>query len=104
MCIDHSTAVKFCLIKLSKQGYMVARREVGLYIDQRGVPRKIGIVGEADIQGIMPGGRAIAVEVKTGSQKQTPEQKAWMKRFMELGGKFVLARINEERDVQNNLR
>ena len=98
--LTHNDAINLCLIELSARGNMVARREVGLFNDMRGHPRRVGVVGEADIQGVRPGGQALAVEVKTGAAVQNPQQKKWMKRFMEMGGHFVLARIVEKEDVK----
>ena len=51
----------------------------------------IGIVGEADVQGVLPGGRAVAVECKSGNDVLRRRQKAWRDRFEELGGLYVLA-------------
>ena len=101
--MTHTDALNLCLIELSSRGCMVCRREVGLFRDMRGFPRHVGTKGEADIQGIMPGGRGIAVEVKIGEDVQNPQQKKWMKRFMDTGGLFILARIVEKEDVKKIL-
>lgn len=96
--LTHNDALKLMLIELSRCGCMVARRDVGLFTDWRGRPRRVGVLGEADIQGVMPGGRALGVEIKTGKAEQSKQQKAWSRRFKEMGGKFILARILEHGD------
>ena len=101
--MEHNDAVNHILIELSKRGYFVYRREVGLFFDMRGNKRKIGIKGEADIQGIAPGGRAVAVEVKTGKAVRRKEQKRWAERFIQIGGLYELARINSLEDVKKVL-
>lgn len=93
--ISHNDAVKSALLAAAKCGAMVFRREVGLFYDQRGNPRKVGFPGEADVQGILRGGRAIAIEIKTGAARRTEEQKRWARRFIELGGLYVLARYSD---------
>ena len=82
---------------------MVFRRDVGLFMDQRGHPRKIGVPGEADIQGIQPGGRAVAIEVKVGRDKRRPHQEAWATRFVQVGGLYCLAVANTEDDIKKIL-
>lgn len=98
--LTHNDAIARALLTASKMGAMVARREVGLFYDERGYPRKVGIKGEADVQGIMKGGRALAIEIKVDKDTRKPQQEAWAKRFEELGGLYVLARYrgNENGD------
>ena len=101
MCkiMTHNDALNLILVEFSKRGCMVARRDVGLFYDRRGVPRKIGTVGEADIQGTMPGGQSIAIEVKTGNAVRTKQQKAWAERFISIGGHYILAQIKDKKDI-----
>lgn len=102
--MTHSDAVKLTLLELSALGCMAARREVGLFRDERGTPRKIGISGEADVQGIAPGGRAVGIEVKTGRASRTQQQKRWGARFTQLGGLYVVARFSEREDGRETIR
>ena len=54
---------------------------------------QFGVTGQADISGILaPNGRRIEVEVKTGGDKQTKEQKRWQRMIEAMGGVYVLAR------------
>lgn len=54
--------------------------------------RKVGMKGVADILGVLPGGRLIAVECKYGSGRLSPEQKLFRDRVTKQGGLFVEAR------------
>lgn len=55
-----------------------------------------GLKGEADIQGILMGGRAIAIEVKTGTGSLTPEQIAFKNMWEKFGGLYIEARSVED--------
>ena len=50
------------------------------------------IRGVADILGIMPGGRFLAVEVKAAKGRQSPDQKHFEELVKRAGGIYVLAR------------
>lgn len=51
-----------------------------------------GLVGCADISGILRGGKRIEIEVKTGKAVQTVEQKAFQKIIGDFGGIYYVAR------------
>lgn len=58
---------------------------------------KYGIVGESDIDGIMmPNGRRISIEVKTGTGKLSKEQLAWRTMIEKFGGLYIEARSLEQ--------
>ena len=104
----HNNAVKMVLMQLSNLGVYAARREVGLFYDPRDVmalkealtrggpmptlhPHKIGVDGEADIQGLIPPrGIALAVEVKVGRDKLRPRQALWAKMWVASGGTHLV--------------
>ncbi len=86
----HTNAVKLILLELSHLNCLAARREVGLFYDKRGNPRKIGVDGEADIQGITPTGRAIAVEVKIGRDKVREDQSTWAQAWEKRNGLYAV--------------
>lgn len=65
-------------------------------------PIRYGQKGAADIQGIIKGGRFLAIEVKTATGRQSPEQKSWQKMIEMYGGIYILARSIE--DVQTRLQ
>lgn len=71
---------------------MVARREVGVFQDQRGCFHRIGVPGEADIQGITPTGRGIAVEVKVGRDTVRRRQSRWRDSWLRNGGLHAVIR------------
>lgn len=117
----HSNAVRLALIELSKHGCIVARREVGMFFDVRSIkaltsfimkshrvpseselyaildPHRIGIPGEADIQGIRPpDGRGIAVEIKIAKDRQSKKQKTWAESFRARGGIAGVVKMDKE--------
>ena len=59
---------------------------------------KFGLIGSSDIIGISYRGQFLAIECKTGSAKQSPQQILFQKMIEKFGGIYVLARKVE--DVQ----
>lgn len=59
-------------------------------------PVMFGVVGSADIMGILVGGRALAIEVKLAGQKLRPEQIAWRDMFVRFGGLHIVATCIED--------
>ena len=56
-------------------------------------PVTYGLVGSADIIGVLgPDGRAIAVEVKTATGRQSEQQRKFEAAFRRCGGLYILAR------------
>ena len=102
--MTHNDAVALTLITLSELGCLAARREVGLFKDLRGNPRRIGTPGEADVQGTLPWGQSVAVEVKTGNATPSADQKRWGAAFRSKGGLYILARFNATVDGRDTIR
>ena len=103
--LTHTMACNRAILAVTACGGRAFRREVGLFSDRRGNPRRIGIAGEADVQGwIGPRGRALAIEVKTGRSVRTDAQKAWAAQFQRDGGLYVLARYSETDDGDATIR
>lgn len=110
----HTNAVNLVLIELARLGVYAARREVGMFYVQADIialkdaitmrrpapilhPRKIGVEGEPDIQGIIsPHGQAIGVEVKVGRDRLRPKQTAWAKMWVAKGGAHIVVRPDRE--------
>jgi hypothetical protein len=57
-----------------------------------------GLKGSADILGCLPGGRFLAVEVKAGRGRLSPEQKRFLEEIGGLGGLAIVAR--SYRDIE----
>jgi len=55
-----------------------------------------GLPGEADIDGILQGGRRLAVEVKAGSDRIRHEQEGYRRMLQTYGGLYVIAHSPEE--------
>jgi hypothetical protein len=97
--MTHDQAVQSALLAGTRAGGRLFPRHVGLFWDMRGKKHRIGVVGEADLQGILsPGGWAFAVEVKTGKATRTDEQEAWAQMWVQMRGLYVLARYSATHD------
>ena len=53
---------------------------------------RFGVVGQADITGLLPGGRRLEIEVKTSMGPVRPEQVAFGERINRNGGLWFIAR------------
>lgn len=53
---------------------------------------RFGLVGSADIIGILKGGTFLAIEVKTGKARQSKQQLAFQKMITDFGGHYLVAR------------
>lgn len=62
---------------------------------------KFGVTGQADLSGILAGGRRLEIEVKTEKGRQSREQIAFGRMITTMGGLYILARSVE--DVINSL-
>lgn len=63
---------------------------------RRGCAIAFGLVGSADISGIVMGGIRLEVEVKTGMAVQTPDQIKFQQMIEKFGGIYILARNVEQ--------
>ena len=62
----------------------------------------IGNKGVSDVLGCLPGGRLLAIEIKTPNGKVSPEQKEFLGKVNALGGLAFVARGID--DVVKNLQ
>jgi hypothetical protein len=53
---------------------------------------RFGVPGQADLTGILPGGRRLEIEVKSTDGRQTEEQRNYQRMIERMGGVYVLAR------------
>ena len=58
--------------------------------------RFAGVRGMADIIGVLPGGRLLAIEVKSDKGQPSPEQEAFGQAVNEAGGLWFIARSVED--------
>ncbi len=59
-------------------------------------PTRFGLPGQPDIMAILPGGRFLGIEVKTGSGRQSPEQRNWQARALAQGALYIVVRDLED--------
>ena len=88
--------VAACLRLLQLRGIYAWRNNTGVARPQRkdgsrGFVR-FGKKGSADILGVLPGGRFIAVECKVGRNSTTPDQDDFLGRVRAAGGLAVVVR------------
>ena len=79
---------------------------VGLYDAKKGVYRRSAnpfhLKGVADIMGVIPGGRALAIEAKSAVGRPSPEQILFIEKINASGGLAFIARSVE--DVEARLK
>lgn len=86
-------------VELSKAG-IVRRNNVGTFFTVNGKPINIGLPGEADLTFFQRGGKAVFIEVKTPTGRQSKQQRAFQKRVEELGFKYKIVRsLNDARTL-----
>jgi hypothetical protein len=89
--------MRACMLALSEAGCLIWRNNVGVLPDRNGVPIRFGLcVGSADLIGIAPDGRFLAVEVKTKTGRVRPEQQRFIDAVNAKGGIAGVARSAEE--------
>lgn len=94
--LEHMRLKNLILVRLSEMGAMAWNNPTGVFFTKSGSPIKVGIPGAADIVGETSKGRALAVEVKTGSGKLSDEQKKWRDAFASRGGLYIEARCIDD--------
>lgn len=57
---------------------------------------RYGVIGSADISGILKGGKRLEIEVKTGKAVQSPRQIAFMNMIRAMGGCYCVTRSVED--------
>lgn len=70
--------------------------KLALELITRAQPLRFGIPGLPDIDGILPDGRRLGVEVKWGKDRQSEEQAVCQEVFTKRGAVYVIARELEE--------
>ncbi len=98
---DHARLVREILARCG------ARSDCRLWSSNTGVARglthdgivRFGLVGSADLLGILRGGRFCAMEVKTGAARQSSRQVAFQKMIERFGGLYVVVRSADEAEA-----
>lgn len=88
--------VRECLGLLHKLGIFAWRENVGKFQTQSGGYMSFGIKGLADIIGLLPDGRFLAVEVKSEVGKQSEHQKLFESKIRSNNGAYFLVRSANE--------
>ncbi len=72
------------------------RANAGGAYDRHGRYVQFGEPGQADLSGILMGGRRLEIEVKTPQGNQSEEQRFFGETILRFGGLYVVARSVEE--------
>jgi len=84
--------VQACLEYLKLYGAFAWRNNTGALKDKSDRPVFFGKIGSADIIGLLPGGRFLAVECKTEKGKLSDKQYEFLTSVKEMGGLAFVAR------------
>jgi len=84
--------VQACLDYLKIYGAFAWRNNTGALKDKRDRPVYFGKPGSADILGVLPGGRFIAVECKSKKGKLSDKQELFLAEVEQLGGVAIVAK------------
>ena len=95
--MKESDIQRLIMLALSEAGCLIFRNNVGVLKNAAGIPIRFGLaVGSSDLIGIAPGGRFLAVEIKTPTGKATPEQMRFIEAVRARGGIAGIARSPAE--------
>lgn len=95
--MKESDIQRLIMLALSESGCLIFRNNVGVLKNAAGIPIRFGLaVGSSDLIGIAPGGRFLAVEIKTPTGKATPEQLRFIEAVRARGGIAGIARSPAE--------
>lgn len=95
--MKESDIQRLIMLALSEAGCLIWRNNVGTLKNAAGIPIKFGLcVGSSDLIGITPGGKFLAVEIKTPTGKPTPEQTRFIEAVRARGGIAGIARSPAE--------
>lgn len=99
------------LLALARLGCMVWRSNTGMAYPVSEIkhtshpPRPVmyGVPGQPDIIGVAPGGRALAVEVKTARGKQSDQQRLFQRAWEACGGLYLLVRSVDDAKIPSGV-
>lgn len=95
--MKESDIQRLIMLALSEAGCVIWRNNTGVLKNAAGIPIKFGLcVGSSDLVGIAPGGRFLAVEIKTPKGRATPEQLRFIDAVRKRGGIAGIARSPDE--------
>lgn len=97
-----SAIVSACIKWLYWHGCFVWRHNTGMLRDAENRPIRFGLKGSADIIGMTPKGRFLAVECKAGKKDLTEDQLGFKSKVLSRGGLYLLARGTD--DLEQNKR
>lgn len=90
--MSESVVVAQCLEWLALHRIFAWRNNTGSYKTPEGRFIRYGHVGSADILGLLPDGRFLAVECKAATGKQSKAQKTFQQMVERNGGAYIVAR------------
>lgn len=91
---EHQELVNDILLEFGRKATLWANNTGKAFRGKRLL--SFGLKGSGDIAGILQGGKAIYIEVKTGNAKQTKDQKNFERMVLKREGIYILARSLED--------
>lgn len=102
----HDRLLLQVLIRLSQAGVMCWPHPSGTFVIP-GTRKRIvvGRKGQADLLAVLPpSGHLVGIEIKTGSGRQTKEQRDWQAALQAVGGTYLVVRhISDLDDILGNV-
>lgn len=96
---NHQTLLKRCLVHLSSVGIFCYPNNTGAIKGKYDTRyQRYGFPGSPDILGIMPDGRYLGIEIKTGCAVQNKNQKKFEKKIKENNGIYWIIKSLENLD------
>ena len=89
---SHDLLVQQIVLALSQTGICRVWEQPTGAAYRDGALVRYGVIGSADISGILVGGKRLEIEVKTGRAVQEPRQVKFMNMIRAMGGHYFVAR------------
>lgn len=86
------TAVPVSYVKKIERAVVMGDREEALELLRTMPVIQFGVKGQADLTGILPGGRRLEIEVKSETGRQRKEQKVFGDMINRKGGVYIVAK------------
>lgn len=94
--VRESLVLQACLGWLYHKGCFTWRNNSGVLRDKKNNPIRFGLNGSADIIGMTPNGRFLAVECKSERGQLSEPQERFRDRVLASGGIYIVARSTDD--------
>ena len=88
--------VPMATVRKAIEALVSGQVQLALELLQQSRVIEFGVKGQADITGILPGGRRLEVEVKAGHDRMRPDQERFGQMIRTAGGIYVVSRDEKQ--------